>query len=43
MIQERLNELETCNVEHQQAVVRIKVEHPELEIPQLYKETFLDD
>ncbi len=43
MIRDRLDELTACNGEHLQAVMRIKEDHPELEIPQLYRETFLDD
>lgn len=43
MIKDTLAELDKCNGEHQQAVIEIKMSHPDLEIPQLYQETFLDE
>ena len=42
-IMARLPELARCNLQHQQAVFQVQMDHPELEIPQLYRETYLNN
>lgn len=38
----RIAELNKCNLRHHKAVLELQMKHPELEMPRLFMETYLN-